>query len=32
MVLHFTKMHGAANDFIMLDDREKTVPWQDYVL
>ena len=32
MILHFTKMHGAANDFIMLDDREKTVPWQDYVL
>lgn len=32
MILHFTKMHGAANDFIMLDDREKVVPWQDYVL
>ncbi len=32
MVLEFTKMHGAANDFIMLDDREQTVPWQDYVL
>ena len=32
MVLHFTKMHGAANDFIMLDDREGSVPWQDYVL
>ncbi len=32
MVLQFTKMHGAANDFIMLDDREHAVPWQDYVL
>lgn len=32
MVLHFTKMHGAANDFVMLDDRDGTVPWQDYVL
>ncbi len=32
MVLQFTKMHGAANDFIMVDDREGNVPWQDYVL
>ncbi len=32
MILNFTKMHGAANDFIMLDDRQGTVPWQDYVL
>ncbi len=32
MILEFTKMHGAANDFIMLDDREHKVPWQDYVL
>lgn len=32
MLLHFTKMHGAANDFVMLDDRDGTVPWQDYVL
>lgn len=32
MVLQFTKMHGAANDFVMLDDRDKKVPWQDYVL
>lgn len=32
MVLEFTKMHGAANDFVMLDDREGQVPWQDYVL
>ncbi|MDO4527262.1 MAG: diaminopimelate epimerase [bacterium] len=30
--LHFTKMHGAANDFIMIDDREGLVPWEDYVL
>ena len=32
MLLNFTKMHGAANDFIMIDDREGNVPWQDYVL
>ncbi len=32
MVLQFTKMHGAANDFVMLDDRQGTIPWQDYVL
>lgn len=32
MVLQFTKMHGAANDFVMVDDRQGTVPWQDYVL
>ncbi|MEG1479395.1 MAG: diaminopimelate epimerase [Kiritimatiellia bacterium] len=32
MVLQFTKMHGAANDFIMLDDRQGTIPWQDYVV
>ncbi len=32
MILHFTKMHGAANDFVMIDDREAKVPWQDYVL
>lgn len=32
MTLHFTKMHGAANDFIMIDDREGKVPWEDYVL
>ncbi len=32
MLLNFTKMHGAANDFIMIDDREGVVPWEDYVL
>lgn len=32
MLLSFTKMHGAANDFVMIDDREGKVPWQDYVL
>ncbi len=32
MLLNFTKMHGAANDFIMIDDRELTVPWEDYQL
>lgn len=32
MLLHFTKMHGAGNDFIMVDDRELKVPWEDYQL
>lgn len=31
MKLSFTKMHGAGNDFIMLDDREGRVPWQDHM-
>lgn len=32
MILDFVKMHGAANDFIMIDDRQGNVPWEDYVL
>lgn len=32
MKLHFTKMHGAGNDFIVIDDRELKVPWEDYQL
>ena len=32
MKLNFVKMHGAGNDFIMLDDREGRIPWQDHFL
>ncbi len=32
MKLSFTKMHGASNDFIMIDDREGLVPWEDHFL
>ena len=30
MKIHFAKMHGAGNDFIVIDDHEGHVPWQDY--
>ena len=32
MTIPFTKMHGAGNDFILLDDRKLALPWQDHHL
>ena len=29
MSIHFWKMHGAANDFILVDDRQQTFPLRD---
>lgn len=30
MEVEFTKMHGAGNDFVMIDDRDGTFPVEDY--
>lgn len=29
MIIHFSKMHGAGNDFIVVDDRESIFPLDD---
>jgi diaminopimelate epimerase len=30
MKIEFVKMHGAGNDFVLFDDREGRIPWQDH--
>ena len=32
MDIPFVKMHGAGNDFILLDDRKLKIPWHDHLL
>ena len=30
-IVHFTKMHGAGNDFVLVDDRAETFPAHDHL-
>ena len=29
--VRFTKMHGAGNDFVLVDDRDETFPVHDHL-